>query len=139
MLRVASGDRDGTADKMSKLCRLVGRVFDDNDPRKPELHGAPVKIPKKCKPCPGSRITATLPTPIRLILVVAALLALLAFLPWAILCMCNVHWGVFNVPITGPNRVLLVTAHPDDEVVFFSPTLSGLDNEEVFILCFTSG
>ena len=34
-----------------------------------------------------------------------------------------------------------VTAHPDDETIFFSPTINALRraNHEVFLLCFTNG
>jgi len=41
----------------------------------------------------------------------------------------------------GCDRFLLVIAHPDDEVIFFRPTMSILQNEgkEVFILCLTEG
>lgn len=41
----------------------------------------------------------------------------------------------------GCDRFLLVIAHPDDEVIFFRPTMSILQNEgkEVYILCFTDG
>ena len=47
----------------------------------------------------------------------------------------------FNSPIPPPGRVLLVTAHPDDETIFFSPTISALRHagHEVFLLCFTNG
>lgn len=41
----------------------------------------------------------------------------------------------------GCDRFLLVIAHPDDEVIFFRPTMSILQSEskEVFILCLTEG
>ncbi|EIE20999.1 LmbE-like protein [Coccomyxa subellipsoidea C-169] len=44
-------------------------------------------------------------------------------------------------PISNPGRVLLVTAHPDDEVIFFSSTISALHASglEVFLLCLTNG
>ena len=44
-------------------------------------------------------------------------------------------------PIPQAGRVLLVTAHPDDETIFFSPTISALRyaGNEVFLLCFTNG
>lgn len=47
----------------------------------------------------------------------------------------------FNSPIPQAGRVLLVTAHPDDETIFFSPTISALRHagNEVFLLCFTNG
>ena len=47
----------------------------------------------------------------------------------------------FDSPIPQAGRVLLVTAHPDDETIFFSPTISALRyaGNEVFLLCFTNG
>lgn len=44
-------------------------------------------------------------------------------------------------PIAQPGRVLLVTAHPDDEVIFFSSTVTALhaSGAEVFLLCLTNG
>ena len=39
------------------------------------------------------------------------------------------------------SRVLLVTAHPDDEAMFFAPTLQGLKKNGCFIslLCLSTG
>ena len=40
------------------------------------------------------------------------------------------------------NNVLILTAHPDDECMFFSPTIKGLsrtDGIEIHILCFSNG
>lgn len=44
-------------------------------------------------------------------------------------------------PIANPGRVLLVTAHPDDEVIFFSSTVTALrsSGSEVYLLCLTNG
>lgn len=44
-------------------------------------------------------------------------------------------------PISNPGRVLLVTAHPDDEVIFFSSTITALHASgfQVFLLCLTNG
>ena len=40
-------------------------------------------------------------------------------------------------------RLVLITAHPDDEVMFFSPTvlnlLSSVTPQKVFLLCITKG
>ena len=51
--------------------------------------------------------------------------------------------GILSIdsPIPQAGRVLLVTAHPDDETIFFSPTISALRHagNEVFLLCFTNG
>ena len=40
-----------------------------------------------------------------------------------------------------PPKVLLVTAHPDDESLFFAPTLASLQtsNADVFFLCLSTG
>lgn len=39
------------------------------------------------------------------------------------------------------SRTLLVIAHPDDEAMFFAPTLLGLARlrHQVFLLCFSAG
>lgn len=41
----------------------------------------------------------------------------------------------------GESRTLLVIAHPDDEAMFFAPTLLGLARlrHRVFLLCFSAG
>ncbi|XP_057573051.1 N-acetylglucosaminyl-phosphatidylinositol de-N-acetylase isoform X2 [Hippopotamus amphibius kiboko] len=41
----------------------------------------------------------------------------------------------------GGSRTLLVTAHPDDEAMFFAPTILGLARlrHRVFLLCFSAG
>ena len=41
----------------------------------------------------------------------------------------------------GGSRTLLVTAHPDDEAMFFAPTILGLAHlrHQVFLLCFSAG
>ena len=46
-----------------------------------------------------------------------------------------------DAPILQPGRVLLVTAHPDDEVIFFASSVTALHaaGAEVFLLCLTSG
>lgn len=41
-----------------------------------------------------------------------------------------------------PSRILLVTAHPDDEIMFFGPMLYSLvnfTNIKIYLLCFTIG
>lgn len=44
-------------------------------------------------------------------------------------------------PISGSSNVLVVTAHPDDETIFFSPTILSLRQKHaaVHLLCFTTG
>lgn len=37
------------------------------------------------------------------------------------------------------SKNLLVIAHPDDEVMFFTPLLSSLKAEKLYILCFSNG
>lgn len=50
------------------------------------------------------------------------------------------NW-LIDAPIAHPGRVLLVTAHPDDEVIFFASTITALhaSGSEVFLLCLTDG
>ncbi|XP_018321632.1 N-acetylglucosaminyl-phosphatidylinositol de-N-acetylase [Agrilus planipennis] len=48
----------------------------------------------------------------------------------------------FNSAVTWARRVLIVTAHPDDECMFFGPTILNLlkdGNCTVYILCLTTG
>ena len=51
-----------------------------------------------------------------------------------------VGW-LMETPMRNPGRVLLVTAHPDDEVIFFASTVTALHSSglEVFLLCLTNG
>lgn len=44
-------------------------------------------------------------------------------------------------PIARGSRVALVTAHPDDEAMFFSPTLLALAAQgcTLFLLCLSTG
>ncbi len=64
---------------------------------------------------------------------------------WALLCahIPNIAmlWSSNDVPFKSAHRVLLVTAHPDDETIFFSPTISGLiaANKHVYLLCLSTG
>ena len=69
----------------------------------------------------------------------AAALSLL--IPFWLLVMPSGGILSFDSPIPQAGRVLLVTAHPDDETIFFSPTISALRHagNEVFLLCFTNG
>ena len=47
--------------------------------------------------------------------------------------------GKRSLKLEGP--VLLITAHPDDECMFFAPTIISLtqSNVEVFLLCLSEG
>ncbi|WWC68326.1 uncharacterized protein I206_102251 [Kwoniella pini CBS 10737] len=77
----------------------------------------------------------------------AFLIPLLTLLsPYTSLLSRKHHLGIFDslqTPILGDgaSRALLVTAHPDDEVMFFSPTILSLIQEgwEVSGLCLSSG
>ena len=46
-----------------------------------------------------------------------------------------------ETPIGSPSTVLLVTAHPDDETLFFLPTIQGLQavGARIAILCLSCG
>ena len=52
------------------------------------------------------------------------------------------HTASCSAPISGRN-ILLVIAHPDDEVMFFGPTLVGITNSSsennVRVLCLSNG
>ncbi|XP_015593487.1 N-acetylglucosaminyl-phosphatidylinositol de-N-acetylase [Cephus cinctus] len=67
----------------------------------------------------------------------------------AYLCVCvflyfllkNTNHRPWQIP-GPPSRILLVTAHPDDEVMFFGPTIYNIvrDNiSQIYILCLTTG
>ena len=45
------------------------------------------------------------------------------------------------LPLQPHSKVLLITAHPDDEVMFFSPVVRGLrmTGHRVFFLCVSTG
>ena len=78
---------------------------------------------------------------------------------WAISAILAFLFSIFSVPLVprnfaesltsqNPLRVLLLTAHPDDECMFFAPTLLGLNalggdvprtNFELYSLCLSSG
>jgi LmbE family N-acetylglucosaminyl deacetylase len=49
--------------------------------------------------------------------------------------------SLVEVPLRFPGRVMLVTAHPDDESMFFVPVVQSLiaRNLHVMLLCLTSG
>ncbi|KAK9874450.1 hypothetical protein WA026_002789 [Henosepilachna vigintioctopunctata] len=55
-----------------------------------------------------------------------------------------IRWRVlkFNKVVRNSKRVLIVTAHPDDECMFFGPTILNLTKEEntkVYLVCLSSG
>jgi N-acetylglucosaminylphosphatidylinositol deacetylase len=64
-------------------------------------------------------------------------------IPWVIWQL--IYYGMPNVVPSGlaNKNIVLVTAHPDDEVMFFGPTLTGLMepslNNTVSILCLSTG
>ncbi|CAI5438396.1 unnamed protein product [Caenorhabditis angaria] len=45
------------------------------------------------------------------------------------------------LPLSSSNRILLIIAHPDDETMFFSPTIRALVNagHRIFVLCISNG
>lgn len=64
---------------------------------------------------------------------------LLLFLTWVLL-LWRKFSGKCSVRPTGP--VLLITAHPDDECMFFAPTILALTRlapENVYLLCLSNG
>lgn len=52
----------------------------------------------------------------------------------------NVNYQAWQLP-GPPGRLLLVTAHPDDEVMFFGPLLylSKFNNTKIYLLCLSIG
>lgn len=66
--------------------------------------------------------------------IVICILLYFAIIRWKILS--------FNKSINNPKRVLIVTAHPDDECMFFGPTILNLTKQKdctVYILCLSTG
>lgn len=60
------------------------------------------------------------------------------------LYMAIAKWQIlnFNKDVNNPRRVLLVTAHPDDECMFFGPTILNLTRRQgctVYIMCLSKG
>jgi len=52
---------------------------------------------------------------------------------------CRVSWK-HGKELSGGRRVLLVISHPDDEVMFFGPSILGLvQSNEVYLLCLSVG
>ncbi len=77
----------------------------------------------------------------RPIVLVIVVLAAIALVPYSLLILLTPVWKAVEVPINHPGRVLLVTAHPDDETVFFGPAITALHarGSEVYLLCLTTG
>lgn len=77
----------------------------------------------------------------RPILYVVGILALVALFPYCLVMLLTPLWRAIEVPIRQPGNVLLVTAHPDDETVFFGPAITALHSRgsEVYLLCLTTG
>jgi N-acetylglucosaminylphosphatidylinositol deacetylase len=72
----------------------------------------------------------------------------LTVLLFAIFVACLLFYLVFSgvqsyqsvKELQGAKRVLIITSHPDDEVMFFGPTILGLVRRcEVFLLCMSPG
>ena len=68
-------------------------------------------------------------------------LAAIALVPYCLVVLLMPAWKAVERPINYPGHVLLVTAHPDDETVFFGPTITALRSfgQEVYLLCLTTG
>lgn len=52
------------------------------------------------------------------------------------------EWSIFVSNLDRPNRVLIVTAHPDDECMFFGPTIHHLvanGTSIVYLMCLSTG
>ena len=77
----------------------------------------------------------------RPLLLVVLGLGAITLVPYCILLLLNPAWRAVEQAIQDPGKVLLVTAHPDDETVFFAPTVNALhrSGHEVFLLCLTAG
>lgn len=59
----------------------------------------------------------------------------------SVLVVSLVRWTGGKRSLKTDGRVLLITAHPDDESMFFAPTVITLTqaNVEVFLLCLSEG
>lgn len=77
----------------------------------------------------------------RPLLITVLVLGAMTLVPYCILILLNPALRAVENIIDTPGRVLLVTAHPDDETVFFAPTVTALRNakHDVFLLCLTTG
>jgi hypothetical protein len=75
-------------------------------------------------------------------LAIVIVLSSIALIGFGAICYFILHhrnrFQLLNFPNT---RVLLLTAHPDDEVMFFAPTIQSLVDKgfEVHLLCLSSG
>lgn len=64
---------------------------------------------------------------------------------YMVLCFIIYRWCCYkkkkNDILQNSKRVLLVTAHPDDECMFFGPTLVNIIREgiDVYLLCLSNG
>ena len=77
----------------------------------------------------------------RPLLILVLGLGALTLVPYCILILLNPALRAVEDAIQNPGRVLLVTAHPDDETVFFAPTITALHSSghEIYVLCLTTG
>ena len=57
----------------------------------------------------------------------------------SVLLLWKKYWGKNSLNPEG--NVLLITAHPDDECMFFAPTILSLQQQEVqvYLLCLSEG
>lgn len=81
------------------------------------------------------------------ILVLLSIYTFGCILLYWLLCHCRkwTRWfGMLKtVKLPSVKRVLIITAHPDDESMFFGPTIVGLkqqdENCRIFVLCLSNG
>lgn len=73
---------------------------------------------------------------------------IITLIVYSILCVLLytgiVHWKVFTFKsdVKNPKRVLLVIAHPDDECMFFGPTVLNFTSNKnctLYLMCLSTG
>lgn len=90
---------------------------------------------------PGSADSKRRALVIRSVILILLGLGALTLVPYCLLLLLLPSWRGVEEANQKPGTVLLVTAHPDDETVFFAPTITALHSlgHEVFLLCLTTG
>jgi N-acetylglucosaminylphosphatidylinositol deacetylase len=71
--------------------------------------------------------------------VILSLVSIISLLSWAYFSLAQFQK---ILPFTRNNNVLILTAHPDDECMFFGPTISSLKSlakSRVHVLCLSTG
>lgn len=70
---------------------------------------------------------------------ILSLLSIVSLLSWAYFSLAQFQK---ILPFTSSNNVLILTAHPDDECMFFGPTITALKSitkSRVSVLCLSTG